>query len=671
MPNKLINEQSPYLLQHAHNPVNWYAWGDEAFEAARKENKPVLVSIGYAACHWCHVMEHESFENEEVAAYMNEHFINIKVDREEHPGVDHFYMDAAQAISGNGGWPLNVFATADRVPFYGGTYYPPRPIYNRPSWRQLLERIHQLWTEQPGEIEAQSNQMLQYLKQTAQVANTTAKNEWDNTAGNAVVETLLKQADTKWGGFGRAPKFPATMNISFLLEHYHYTGHEPSLKQALLSLDCMIKGGINDQLAGGFARYSTDDKWLAPHFEKMLYDNALLIMALCDAYNITRAPIYKTAIEETIAFVERDLKEPGGGYYSAIDADSEGVEGKYYTWTIEEWQDAVGDEPVVKAYFGVEDAGNWEETNILHIAKSIEEVAQEYGLKEEEITAKITTVKKQLLNQRLKRISPLTDDKSLLSWNALMNLAITKSATVLKRDDYKKRAVEHMHWMVKNFTHNEALMHTWKQGQARISANLDDYAYLIQALLQLASATGDDMNILHAFAYSKTVLQEFKDEGNDMFYYTSITQKDIPARKVDVYDGALPSANAVMAHNLLLLGLCMEETGWYEHGVGMLKQIQEMAGRYPSSFGYWCLLHQRYAKGLKLVMCTGADAKDVGDELRSNVLPHAYLITSQKEISKLNILKGKFFEGKTRIFVCTDTHCLPPLSLAEQALELI
>lgn len=670
MANRLINELSPYLLQHAHNPVDWYAWGDEPFEVARRENKPVLVSIGYAACHWCHVMEHESFENEAVAAYMNANFINIKVDREEHPDVDHFYMDAVQAISGSGGWPLNVFVTPDRTPFYGGTYYPPRPMYNRLSWTQLLERIYALWTEQKSEIDAQGQQMLQYLRQTSQLAAATA-DSWTDEQSRQAAETLLLHADKEYGGFGKAPKFPGSMNISYLLEHNYYTGDDAALKQALLSLDCMIDGGIYDQLGGGFARYSTDDKWLAPHFEKMLYDNALIILVLCDAYTLTKQERYRRAIIETISFAERELKEPSGGYYSALDADSEGVEGKFYTWTWEEWQAAMGNSPVLERYFGIQKEGNWEHTNILHVSVNVETIAAETGFKPEEIAAEIAAAKQRLFDLRAQRIRPQTDDKSLLSWNALMNLAFTKASVALEHKAYEENAVQHMHWMLDKFAAGDTLCHTWKQGVARISANLDDYAYLIQALLQLASASGKNEWLATADKYAQIVLDEFGHEEGNMFYYTSVRQKDIPVRKVDVYDGATPSANAVMAHNLLLLGLCMDKPALYEQAGYMLRQMSGNVLRYPSSFGYWALQLQRYARGLKTVVSVGAEAAEQQNIMRKELLPQAFFITSQKEISETPALKNKYIAGAAAVYVCTDTYCMPPVSLAGQAIELI
>ena len=490
MPNRLINEQSPYLLQHAHNPVNWYPWGDEAFNLAKEENKPVLISIGYAACHWCHVMEHESFEDEVIAAYMNEHFVCIKVDREEHPDVDHMYMDAVQAIGGSGGWPLNVFATPERAPFYGGTYYPPRPAYNRPSWMQLLHRMNEIWQQQQDEVKLQSDQIIQHLTQASltpalsQGEGGVTGPELSKELPRKIAESLLKQADMEKGGFGNAPKFPGTMAISFLLEHYHFTGHEPSLKHALRSLDAMIEGGIYDQLGGGFARYATDRNWLAPHFEKMLYDNALLIAALCDAFSITKEPRYKKIIDETIAFSERELKDESGGYYCAIDADSEGEEGKFYTWTWEDWIAAAGpfesaqDAAIAEEYFGVKREGNWETTNILHIANSITGIAVEKSVTEEYVYELISTVKSRLLAVRQKRIRPITDDKCLLSWNALMNKGLCKAGVVLKQENYLARAAEDMGWMLEKFEQNGQLLHTWKQGTAKIPGKLDDLAFV-------------------------------------------------------------------------------------------------------------------------------------------------------------------------------------------------
>jgi uncharacterized protein YyaL (SSP411 family) len=669
MANRLIREQSPYLLQHAHNPVDWYPWGDEPFERARKENKPVIVSIGYAACHWCHVMERESFENDDVAAFMNQHFINIKVDREEHPDVDHLYMDAVQAISGSGGWPLNVFVTAERLPFYGGTYYPPRPAFNRPSWMQLLQRMHEVWTLQHEEVKSQTEQMLNFLRQSAQVS-LSKSGAFSKDSCRLLAENLLKQVDAQYGGFGTAPKFPGSMAIKFLLEYHHFFKNEEGLDAALLSLDAMMNGGIYDQLGGGFARYATDEKWLVPHFEKMLYDNALLLVSFCDAYQITGNQRYREIVEETIAFVERELKDETGIYYSALDADSEGVEGKFYTWTWDEWNEWVSDE-LVTAYFGVTLEGNWEGTNILHVTTTRSELSEKFGISIEEVGARIAVAKTQLFDARAARIRPLTDDKSLLSWNALMNLAVTKAGVVLQNDNYLKSAKEHAGLLLKFFQKVDGLKHVWKGGQARIEANLDDYAYFIQALLQLASATGDEVLLLEAEKLCETVCSDFADEQGSFFYFTSSRQKDIPVRKVDVYDGAMPSANSVMAHNLLLLGLCLERTNWMEQADHMLQSMYEATVRFPYSFAYWGTLLQRTLFENKTVIAVGPDAKRNLTELQKSFLPDCFLLAFEKEISELTILKDKFFSDESLIFVCTQQACLSPVRNVEGSLRLI
>lgn len=671
MANRLIKEQSPYLLQHAHNPVDWYPWGDEAFEMARAHNKPVLVSIGYAACHWCHVMERESFEDPQVAAMMNEYFVCIKVDREEHPDVDHMYMDAVQAISGSGGWPLNVFVTHDRAPFYGGTYYPPRPAYSRPSWPQLLQRMNEVWHEQQDEVTLQAGQMLEHLRQASMRVSVSAEANLTMDTCRQIAENLLAQADTEKGGFGNAPKFPGTMAISYLLEHFNYTGYEPALAQALLSLDSMIEGGIYDQLGGGFARYATDRDWLIPHFEKMLYDNALLILPLCDAYTLTQKERYKEVVEETIAFVNRELRDPSGGFYCALDADSEGVEGKYYTWDHEDWLAVVRDaDNMVAMYYDVTEKGNWEGTNILHVSRSIEDVAEETATPLPEVLVVLERVRKDLLNAREQRIRPMTDDKCLLGWNALMNTALCKAGTTLGNNSYLEQASAHMRWMQETYFVNGTWLHTWKQGVARIPAKLDDLAYLAQAMLQLASATGDNELISNASAIVETVLADFSS-GDGYFYFTPAAQHDIPVRKVDLYDGAQPSANSVMAYNLLLCGMCMERTEWIEQAERMIHGISGTASRYAYSFANWGLQVQRQVVGQHTIVCVGQNGSEAAAEIRGNYVPAAFLLTCEKEISIPPILAKKYFDGNLSIFVCSKAACLPPVSSVSAALTLI
>ncbi len=670
MPNRLINEQSHYLLQHAHNPVDWYPWGNEAFDKAKAENKPVIVSIGYAACHWCHVMERESFEDETTAAFMNEHFVCIKVDREEHPDVDHLYMDAVQAINGNGGWPLNAFVTPDRIPFYGGTYYPSQPAYSRPSWTQLMQRMLDIWHNRHDEVVQQSEQMVQYLKQAAKGLSAKPFKELDMEVCSNIAAGIMRLADKQKGGFGNAPKFPGTMAITFLLEHYHFTGDSTCLQQALLSLDAMADGGIYDQLGGGFARYSTDREWLAPHFEKMLYDNALLIGAYCDAYMLTGNERYKQIVAETIAFSERELKHPSGGYYCALDADSEGVEGKFYTWLWSEIATILPAEdiPVVAQYFGVTEHGNWEETNILHIAGNIAEIAKENGITEDALLVKIGYAKRLLLEARAKKIRPLTDDKCLLSWNALMSTALSKAAATFANDEYEQLAGLHMKWMLESFESAEGLKHTWKDGIAKIPAKLDDYAYLIQAMLQLASLTGDDQWIVKASALVDDVIADFAHEAL-FFYFTPARQTDIPVRKVDLYDGATPSANAIMAHNLWICGMCMERPEWIELSKVMVGNMVDTTVRNGYSFGNWAQLIQRNAVGITTAVCTGENARMAAQALKKQFLPQLYLLFAAKNEGFAPILKNKFSLNNLSIFVCSENACSAAASTVEQALR--
>ncbi len=671
MPNRLLYEQSPYLLQHAQNPVDWYPWGNEAFMRAKAENKPVIVSIGYAACHWCHVMERESFEDADTAAFMNEHFVCIKVDREEHPDVDALYMDAVQAISGSGGWPLNAFVTPDRIPFYGGTYYPPRPAYNRPSWLQIMQRMAEIWTSQPGEVKAQSEQMIGYLKQVSKAAAGEAS---EVSIGDVeeMTAALLKMADKEWGGFGGAPKFPGTMAVTFLLERYGYCGDEDAMGQALRSLNKMIAGGIYDHLGGGFARYSTDREWLAPHFEKMLYDNALIVSTLCTALWLNPFPEYREVIRDTIAFVNRELRDEIGGFYSALDADSEGVEGKFYTWTWEEWIAATGGNKLAEACFGVAEGGNWEHTNILHEAMPLKRAAEETGISFEEAGRQIAALKPRLFQIRLTRIRPLTDDKSLLSWNALMNIALTKAGVALEEEIYLQQAETHMQWMNAAFRDKQnGLMHVWKKGEPRIIAKLDDYTYLAEAMIRLGAATGAHEWIAEAANLCETALEAFGDADSPFLFLSASTQTDIPVRKADVYDGATPSANAVMAGVLQALGMLMERSDWTARAEKMLGQMLQTSTRYTYSFGHWATLLQRALQKPKTLVVTGFQTKELHRKLLREAPPHVLVLQAGIAAENLPLTAGKKSDGDSLIFVCTGTACLPPVSTLQDALRLL
>lgn len=457
--NRLIHETSPYLLQHAHNPVDWYPWGAAAIEKAQSEDKPILVSIGYSSCHWCHVMERESFEDETVASYMNSHFVCIKIDREERPDLDHFFMDALQAISGNGGWPLNMFLTAAGRPFYGGTYFPPRRYANRISWIELLQQIKEAYAGKRSEIEEQAANLLDYLRNSNQPANwkavqldATKGTEVDATTIDEIALNALQSADREQGGFGQAPKFPQTFSLQFLLRYGYFTGSADALHHVEKSLLNMIRGGIYDQIGGGFCRYATDAMWLVPHFEKMTYDNALLLMVMTEAFQLTAHPDYQRAIEQTIAFMFREMRSPEGGYYAALDADSEGVEGKFYTWTFNEWRDVLGEDAQLLAeLFGITEQGNWEDVNIPHLSKSIDDWAAEKKKEARAVREMVDAAREKLLNHRSMRVRPQTDNKIILGWNAMYNKALSTAAMVFERSDWKAEAIQHMDLLLNVF----------------------------------------------------------------------------------------------------------------------------------------------------------------------------------------------------------------------------
>lgn len=668
MANRLQYESSPYLLQHAQNPVDWYPWGDEAFERARNENKPVLVSIGYAACHWCHVMEHESFEDTVVAAYMNTHFINIKVDREEHPDVDHLYMDALQAMSGAGGWPLNMFVTENRKPFYGGTYFPPKAMYGRSSWMEILKAINAAWQEKPEEIQLQSNQMIKHLEQASQVSlNTDPAKKISENDVETITDNLLKQADTEWGGFGAAPKFPATGSIQFLLEYYHFhkqkENADAALKQALLSLDKMIEGGIYDQIGGGFSRYSTDKEWLVPHFEKMLYDNALLVSVLSHAYSITKNKRYKTVIEDTIAFCNRELRNSDGGFYCALDADSEGIEGKFYTWTWQQWSALLPDaHDALIEYFGLTEEGNWEGINILNVTVTDDFICSRYNLSQALWEGVLSDAKRKLFTKRSERIRPGTDDKILLSWNALMNIALIDAGMALGESSYLEAAKTHMDWMLSSFAFDDyTLGHVYKNELKKNPAKLDDYAYLIKALIKLASATAAPFYALEAIKWMQIVDSSFLCEDHTFYFYSSSTQTDIPVRKVELYDGATPSANAIMMENLNVMGRLMEQSAWLERSEAMLFAQSSFALRYPTSFAYWAMYMQKYQKGFQELIICGENAALVLNDWQRQYHPEIFTLAISEIIPGIPALQDRFIDGETILYLCRHFVCDLPV----------
>ncbi len=673
MANRLNKESSPYLLQHAHNPVEWYPWSEEAFKRAQKENKPVLVSIGYAACHWCHVMEKESFENEEVAAIMNEHFINIKVDREERPDVDHIYMDAVQAISGSGGWPLNVFLTPDRKPFYGGTYFPPRRAFNRSSWTEVLQAVSRSFQEKRDEIELQAHNLTEHL----QVSNTfglgRSKADFTEEQIDKAFRNVIKQADKEWGGFGRAPKFPQTFTINFLLTYSHITGSKEALDQAILSLDKMIQGGIYDHIGGGFARYSTDTEWLVPHFEKMLYDNALLVGTLADAYLLTKSESYRQVMEETLAFAERELMHQEGGFYSALDADSEGEEGKFYVWEYEEVNTILGSEAQLFCdFFDIKPGGNWEGKSIPWIKTPLAQFAAENDLDEKKLAQFLQDGKQKLLQERSKRIRPQLDDKVLLNWNALMNIAYSKAYSVTGKVHYREIAVKNMDFLLTSFGESlDKLHHSWKDGRAKHPPFLDDYAYLIAALLELSQVTFDLGYLEKAGELARIVFDNYADTATPFFFYTAEWQQDILIRKKEIYDGATPSGNAVMADNLYRLSILLNNPTWQDRATGMIHALGDVCIKHPTSFGVWLGLLYEMIKGSLEIAIVGEKAVELAAELGKVFLPHKIMMASIKENNAYPLLANRETPRKTHLFLCKNYACQQPVTTLNDLLSLV
>jgi uncharacterized protein len=664
--NHLIHETSLYLLQHAHNPVNWYPWGEEALQLAKQQNKPILVSIGYAACHWCHVMERESFEDESTAAIMNNNFINIKIDREERPDLDHIYMDAVQAITGSGGWPLNVFLTPDAKPFYGGTYFPPVRAYNRISWKELLHNIHEAYSTKPHEIEAQAYNLLEHLNNANNIGSssaTTAASICTTENVQTIANNILQQADTEWGGFGKAPKFPQTFSIQYLLRHYYFTNHEASLQQALLSIDKMLEGGIYDHVGGGLARYSTDNEWLAPHFEKMLYDNALLLNVLSEAYQLTPKSHYKKAIEHIIQFIEREMLNEQGFFYSALDADSEGVEGKFYTWSKAEIDELLQENSALFcAYFDVSENGNWEHTNILRTLQPLESIAATFNTTIENAENNISSCLNILLAHRSRRIHPALDDKMLLSWNALTITAYCKAYAAIGNINYLDTAQKAILFIENTLqTQQGGYYHTYKNGVAKINAFIDDYAYLIQAYLHLQEVTGNITYIDKAVALTNFVIENFYNEGNAFFNYTPTTQTDVIVHKKEVYDGATPSGNAVMMHNLHYLSIVTGNDQYKNMPIQAVENLGNAIIRYPTSFGVWASLVQQYSYGTDELVIAGTSAKSYLPVLLQQYKPNKILVCCTENIVyTYPVLYDKFVVEKTIFYKCKQYACEKP-----------
>ncbi|MEA3441480.1 MAG: thioredoxin domain-containing protein, partial [Chloroflexota bacterium] len=588
MPNQLINETSPYLLQHADNPVEWYPWGEEALELAREQNKPILLSIGYAACHWCHVMAYESFEDEDTATLMNVHYVNIKVDREERPDLDNIYMQAVQAMTGSGGWPMTVFLTPDGQPFYGGTYFPPEPRYGMLSFRQLLVSVADAWKNRGDELLQNAEKVTEHIQQSTSVA---AEGQMITPQVLAsAISNLTSGFDRKWGGFGQAPKFPQPMVLEFLLRDYLRTGDVNTLDMAEVTLQKMASGGIYDQVGGGFARYSTDERWLVPHFEKMLYDNAQLARVYLHAWQITGNPLYRRITEETLNYVLREMTHAEGGFYSSQDADSEGVEGKFYVWSAREIQQALGgDASLFMTVYDVSEGGNWEGHNIMQRVIEPDDVADQFGLTPDEAQAKIEAARQKMYQVRSQRVWPGLDDKVLTAWNGLMLAAFAEAGRILGRQDYLDAATRNAEFLYNTMrTDNGRLLRTWKDGsEPKYNAYLEDYAYLAEGLLALYQTTFDKRWFTWARELVDLMLTHFLDEDNGGFFDTSDDHEALLQRPKDLQDNAVPSGNAMAVHALLMLSLYTGSGKYWDMAEGTVSNMASQVVRYPYSFGEW------------------------------------------------------------------------------------
>ena len=695
--NRLASSTSPYLLQHAHNPVDWFPWGDEVLAKARAENKPIFLSIGYAACHWCHVMAHESFEDETTAAFMNEHFVCIKVDREERPDLDGIYMSAVVALTGSGGWPMSVFLTPDLRPFYGGTYFPPVPRYNMPSFRDLLTSLADAWTNQRDEIQLVGAQLKDHLaRQSVTKAGASA---FTPELLALAEKNLVDSYDWGYGGWGAAPKFPQAMTIDYLLSRSTLTpGPSPGRRgeqAAIHALKSMARGGMYDVVGGGFSRYSTDNFWRVPHFEKMLYDNALLVRAYLHAYQITGDPSFRRIVEETLDFVARELTHPDGGFYSSLDADSEGEEGKFYVWTQQEIRESLFDNSdfdfFVTAY-GITDKGNWEGRTVLQRALDDASLAAHFKLDPEAVPAKLAKCHAKLLAARNGRVRPATDDKILTAWNGLMLAAFAEAARVLHSDEfnrqesgyagpsqhdrYYKLATRNADFLLTHLRPHGKLRRSWRDGKTIDEVFLEDYAALILGLLELYQTDFDNKWFTSAVELADEMINRFSNrEGG--FFDTPANGESLLIRPKDLQDNATPSGNALAAEALLKLASLTDRGDFRDIAENSLRMVTGLVAQYPSGFARWLAAGQSAAGNVKQVaLILGDDEQDAQaliEAARMRYRPHIVVAASRlpvgDEAPALLRERPLLAGGKSAAYVCEGFVCLQPVSSPEEFIQ--
>ncbi|MGB3585860.1 MAG: thioredoxin domain-containing protein [Tunicatimonas sp.] len=665
--NALIYETSPYLLQHAYNPVNWYPWGDKALKKAANEEKLLIVSVGYAACHWCHVMEHESFEDSTVAAFMNEHFVSIKVDREERPDVDQIYMNASQLLTGRGGWPLNAVALPDGRPFFAGTYLP------KDQWMQVLQKLVETYQDDPGRLQDIANQVTEGIQTIDQLEIPTSPTAYSQETLDQLFQEWKPQIDFEWGGNQGAPKFPMPVNLNFLMQYHYYSGDTSAREAVLTTLDKLALGGIYDHLGGGFARYATDSQWKIPHFEKMLYDNAQLISLYSKAYQLTGDSLYRDVVYETVDFIERDMTSSEGAFYSSLDADSEGEEGKFYVWSADEIE-ATLDSTYgnFTSYFNISKKGNWEAgKNIFYADQRIADFAHSIGTTPEQVRNELQQAKSQLLKLRSERTPPGLDDKVLTAWNALMLNGYIDAYRTFDDPRFLQSALTNAAFLRNKIIQSDfSLTRSYKDGDTSIPGFLDDYAFLISAYINLYQATFDENWIHTAKSLTDYVLNQFQDDKSPMLFYTASEHASLIARQKEISDNVIPSSNSVMAHNLWTLGLLLTEETYTTKAQAMAGAIYPNVKEYPNFHANWAsllgnLVHEPYE-----VAILGETSQTTRHEMDKQYLPNVLFLGGTSEGS-LALLENKLVDGQTTIYVCRNKVCKLPVTQPDAALAQI
>ncbi|MGZ8487927.1 MAG: thioredoxin domain-containing protein [Candidatus Binatia bacterium] len=677
--NRLIHETSPYLLQHAHNPVDWYGWGEDAFQKAKAEDKPILLSIGYSACHWCHVMERESFENEEIARLMNQLFVNIKVDREERPDLDEIYMSAVQMLTGRGGWPMTMFLTPDRKPFYGGTYFPPEDRGGMPGFAQVLMGVNQAYRERPADVEKSVTEILGALRRMAESAET------DKTFSQTIIaEGAAKVAqayDADNGGLGQAPKFPNAGVYELFLRHYHHSNSSRYLEMVTHTLSKMARGGIYDHLGGGFHRYSVDAKWLVPHFEKMLYDNGQLVRIYAHAFKATREPLFKAVVDETLTYLLREMFQPEGGFYSTQDADSEGVEGKFFVWSEAEVMQILGaaDGAIFCRVYDVTESGNFEEKNIIHPILTLEQASKYFRMELGEIERVIADARQKLFIEREKRIKPFRDEKIITAWNGLMLSGLAEAIKISPQPAYMDAAQRTIEFIFTKLFRDGFLLHTYKNGQAKLLGYLDDYAFTAVGLLDIYEALFDRSVLARAIELTEIMLREFWDKQDGGFFSTGNSHEKLISRAKPIFDASIPSGNAVATQLLLRVFHITGEERYFHHAEKVLRSYYDAMENQPFGFAHLLCALDLYLEKPREVVIIGEPGDVRVEELLTKIhsvyqpnltLQLARPNESQEKLSPL--LRGKSqVGGNPTVYVCHDSTCSAPVTSWDELKPLL